>query len=268
MKWEKSYEIGIREIDHQHMQLVELICRYKNAISDKTLDIDREMGRIITFLVNYANYHFEAEEGVMIRIGYPDLEQHKSVHKDLVRQLKEVLVKLKTKQSYTPIEFYYFLMKWLTNHILDEDKKVGKFNNQVKPEKTELKNPQDILDVFKTSFNKLELMRKNNLITDKDKDQKRFNFIKKFYKIFQISDMKQLLLALDSVFLLVEKEYLAKTEYKTTVSDIMDRVNLDELIEKGTDIVQNLETLKVLADRGLVTDEYYEKKKNSLIERI
>jgi hemerythrin len=46
MLWIDNYKTGLNEIDHQHKQLVNIIYKFKEDISDRTINIDKEMGNI------------------------------------------------------------------------------------------------------------------------------------------------------------------------------------------------------------------------------
>lgn len=136
MIWKSEYELGVPEIDNQHKTLVEFINNFKNSIPDSTTDTRTEMGKVLIYLINYTCFHFEAEEQLMSQINYPNLEQHKIIHQNLISKTKAILIKMKQKESYTPIEFYYFLMSWLNEHILHEDLQIKKYYKNNKLEQT------------------------------------------------------------------------------------------------------------------------------------
>ncbi|MGL1894707.1 MAG: bacteriohemerythrin [Spirochaetaceae bacterium] len=262
MKWDDKYLIGIKDIDNQHKKLVEIICKFKDSLSDKTLNIVDEMGHIIKFLVSYANYHFEAEEAFMERISYPDLELHKRIHSELITKLKEVLVKLKSKQSYTPIEFYYFLMKWLTEHIEGEDDKIGKFyKKSVKiSQSTKTKLLVDsgyVLSVFEPNLNKLKLLRKNNLVTIEDENKKKLDFILRFYNQYADKSLGIIVQKLKSVAILFERELITKEELNCSMQNIVNKTDINELLNTDDDVKHNLADLEYLNENNLITADLY-----------
>ena len=125
MEWKAGYDIGVDSIDKQHRQLVEIISRLEASLS--TDAENREMGDALKFLVDYTNQHFSEEEAFMQKAGFPGYEHQKTLHKDLIQEVMEVLLKLKRGESIRPQELINFLTDWLVNHILDEDKKIGEF---------------------------------------------------------------------------------------------------------------------------------------------
>ena len=127
MKWQKDYNIGITVVDEQHEKLCSMLTDLETSI--KSDDVYQAMGDILKELVQYTKYHFEEEEKVMQRISYPDFEEHKKLHKDLVNEIVTILVDLKNGKEISAFELKEFLQKWLMDHILVEDKKIGEYFN-------------------------------------------------------------------------------------------------------------------------------------------
>ena len=127
MKWQKDYNIGITVVDEQHEKLCSMLTNLETSI--KSDDVYQAMGDILKELVQYTKYHFEEEEKVMQRISYPDFEKHKKLHKNLVNEIVTILVDLKNGKEISASELKTFLQKWLMDHILVEDKKIGEYFN-------------------------------------------------------------------------------------------------------------------------------------------
>lgn len=125
MVWRKEYNTGIQEIDRQHQELVKIVSRLQGSLSTDAKYA--EIGPTLKFLVNYTREHFESEEGIMEKIAYPDLAVHRRHHQNLIRQIDVVLHKLKNRESFTPIELYYLVSRWLMEHILNEDIKISRY---------------------------------------------------------------------------------------------------------------------------------------------
>ncbi len=125
MDWRQDFEVGIKIIDEQHMKLIDLITiveKAQQAEADQT-----ELGRVLKDLVEYVIEHFAAEEQIMEKISYPDLPRHKKLHIDLVEDVKKILLRLKQGNRIGCNELKSFLEQWLGDHILAEDKKIGKY---------------------------------------------------------------------------------------------------------------------------------------------
>lgn len=124
MEWYESYSIGVKEIDDQHKQLVGMISKLQASLPAGVSPV--QIAETLKFLVEYTKFHFSAEEDLMRRIGFDELENHKKLHKRLIAQVYEILVNLKKGKSVDTYELIDFLTNWLINHIRNEDKKIGK----------------------------------------------------------------------------------------------------------------------------------------------
>lgn len=271
MEWDDKYLIGVKDIDEQHKKIVKVICAFKNSFSDSSVDNVNEMGKIIVFLVKYANYHFQAEEALMERIDYPDLEHHKQVHSELTDELKEVLMKLKTKQSYTPIEFYYFLMKWLTDHIEEDDNKIGEYYKDYRKHLKKnviLDDPEYILSVFAPNIQKLQLLRENNLISEKDVTEKKLNFVKLFYQRHRINNIDALKKVMFSISILDSNNILDSSESKMIKREVLSEIKMNNLLIDEEDLEKSLKVLKDLYEEDLLTEETYSLIKKDIANSI
>ncbi len=123
--WKKSYEIGVAEIDMQHRRLVGMI----NELSDAMMERrgQRAVKHVLDELKDFIVEHFETEESVMEKSGYPDLPQHRIKHVELTRQVLEFREKARGDQQLEASELLDFLCDWLRNHMMVFDKEVGKY---------------------------------------------------------------------------------------------------------------------------------------------
>ncbi len=125
IKWSRSLETGIEEIDRQHRYFVKIL----NEINRKMGEGDEYSLRdILRFMDRYAHWHFQSEEKYMKEYGYPEYERHRSAHEQFYRYTKDMLEK-----SHGGIDdsFIYavdkYLIEWLINHIMGEDRKFAEF---------------------------------------------------------------------------------------------------------------------------------------------
>lgn len=123
--WKKSYEIGVAEIDMQHRRLVGMI----NELSDAMMERrgQRAVKHVLDELKDFIVEHFETEESVMEKSGYPDLPQHRIKHVELTRQVLEFREKARGDQQLEASELLDFLCDWLRNHMMVFDKEIGKY---------------------------------------------------------------------------------------------------------------------------------------------
>lgn len=125
MLWNDKFCINVADVDSQHEEL------FKKAnlfiFSVKHGNGEKQIGNMLKDLVEYTRIHFKDEEALMEKFNYPELGQHKQLHKELIEDIVKVLKKIRSGQKYHPIELIRFLEDWLTHHIMEEDMKIGKF---------------------------------------------------------------------------------------------------------------------------------------------
>jgi len=116
--WEPSYNLGVPIVDEQHRGIVSTINSLCYAIQHKH---GNEMLKpVIGMVTEYTRIHFEIEEDFLKKCGYPNLEDHKILHKELTNALSQT-----SKDSIwnkDPQEFLEFLKNWWINHICKEDR--------------------------------------------------------------------------------------------------------------------------------------------------
>lgn len=117
--WTEEYSTGSENIDDQHKKLFDIMNDLIEAIeAKKTKEV---LDGIIDELSKYTFYHFSAEEDYMKSMGYSQLDEHKSQHKELIEQLSDIFNRIYEGQIESTGELYRLLKTWLMDHILDKD---------------------------------------------------------------------------------------------------------------------------------------------------
>lgn len=119
--WKAEYNITIKSIDDQHKVLVDLMNELNNAmLYEKGKN---EIMRIVKGLVDYTEYHFNYEEGLLKKHGYADFDNHKKLHVKFVDQIKDVQRELERGEKEMSKDILDFLKNWLIQHIMGTDTK-------------------------------------------------------------------------------------------------------------------------------------------------
>ena len=126
IEWSDKISVGIQEIDEQHKQLVELINRLYDAMTGGE-DKVKATQEIMAELMQYTVVHFAVEECLFRIFEYPDYEDHCTHHEELRNQVFEINLKVQSGEQLVTPELLFFLRKWITNHIMVEDKKYSPF---------------------------------------------------------------------------------------------------------------------------------------------
>jgi hemerythrin-like metal-binding protein len=125
-EWNGDYTVGVHILDFHHQKLFDLLNDLYVAMWEGSED--SEFIRIIDELLDYTHYHFEEEEKVMKILNYPHFDEHRMLHHNFVKVVKELheashkgmAVFLATKVSGVGLE-------WLKVHISIADKKYYEF---------------------------------------------------------------------------------------------------------------------------------------------
>ncbi len=121
MKWLPEYELKISVIDEQHKRIVDYINELEKA---------HGMGNsgYITFvldgLVDYTLTHFQFEEDLQEKAGYPYVKAHKRIHAIFIKRIASFRERYKGGEDVTE-ELLFMLKTWLASHIKGDDRDYG-----------------------------------------------------------------------------------------------------------------------------------------------
>jgi len=119
--WDKRYQLGIEMIDTQHKKLFDLVNRLYDLEDSKNV---KEELRVILYEFNmYMQIHFEDEEEYMASIDYPDLQEHKKLHKDIIDSVNNIIV-TPAKLGIIKSKMKVVAKRALVDHIMNEDTKI------------------------------------------------------------------------------------------------------------------------------------------------
>ena len=117
--------IGINEIDDDHNKLVNLFNILNHSITEGAATDYVEA--VLEELINCTVWHFSHEERLMLKYGYDRFEDHKAEHKDLIESARELQQKFIQTGKLDEREDLEFLERWLTEHILVADLRLGSY---------------------------------------------------------------------------------------------------------------------------------------------
>ena len=127
VEWSNELSVGIEEIDEQHKVLVNLVNRLFDETVVHQAGTSAVMEEILHELIEYTVIHFAVEESLFRIFHYPATETHTRHHDELKAQVLDIQKKVKQGEASVNTELLMFLKRWLTNHILQEDKLYAPF---------------------------------------------------------------------------------------------------------------------------------------------
>ncbi len=123
--WGHVLSIGIDEIDEDHRRLVDLFNLLNHSVTSG--ETQEYLEAILEELINCTVWHFSHEERLMLKYDYAGFAEHKLEHEELVKSAKELQQKILQAGKFEANEDLDFLERWLTQHILTDDMKLGSY---------------------------------------------------------------------------------------------------------------------------------------------
>jgi hemerythrin len=123
IEWSDALSTGVKEIDDQHKTLVDMLNELNEAVHGGWGKDARKM--VIDKLFEYTAIHFATEESLMRVSKYPRADAHKKQHDDLVDMVKDYLKQYEQNPNASSYDLIFFLKRWLTDHIMRDDKLFG-----------------------------------------------------------------------------------------------------------------------------------------------
>jgi hemerythrin len=123
--WQKSFNLGIPDVDREHKELVDLI----NLVHDRSIRvggraaIEEALGQIVARV----SAHFSNEERLMLVLEYPEYWAHKADHQRLLDQLSGFIAQYQTAQVLDSAVLAQCLESWFMIHFRSFDASFHRF---------------------------------------------------------------------------------------------------------------------------------------------
>ena len=127
--WDNILSVGIDEIDDDHQKLIHIFNILNRAIADKAAK--DYLAATLDELINCTVWHFSHEERLMLKHHYPERAEHKTEHQELIQSAQELQREILQPDKPFTDEHLQFLERWLTEHILTADGRLGTYLSRV-----------------------------------------------------------------------------------------------------------------------------------------
>lgn len=127
IEWSESLSTGIEWQDRQHKELFKRISSLMDAMN---VGLGRdEVMRLFRFLDDYFVVHFDDEEQVMNKFGYPGSLQHIEQHTNFIDDIAALRMDAQDKglSAGVVIQVQRRVVDWLINHIGETDQRFAEF---------------------------------------------------------------------------------------------------------------------------------------------
>ncbi len=122
--WGPHFDVGDDKINREHQKLIAMM-RNLAQLCKKSVP-KQQVLFAYDALIQFTEEHFADEEELMAELNYPDLENHKKIHQQLLDNLykyrEELVVSV---YGVLPSSVFDFFQNWLMTHILIVDQKYG-----------------------------------------------------------------------------------------------------------------------------------------------
>lgn len=116
--WLADYSVGIPSMDRQHERLFDLTCatadHLKTGSREQLLDS-------LDILIEATRQHFQDEEALLERAGYPDVARHSLQHEALLEEIVHLRQRCAAGRPLDAGSFHRFFRDWLASHVAGED---------------------------------------------------------------------------------------------------------------------------------------------------
>ncbi len=129
MRWDESYSVRSTLLDGHHKLLFYVVDRYHDALHQHaTIEV---LADLFGQVIDYTAMHFDVEEELMQRSGYPFLKSHKNAHGFLLHRAESLLARINSGDQVACNQAAEFLSDWWEKHIRGIDAQYAPYMEQV-----------------------------------------------------------------------------------------------------------------------------------------
>jgi len=145
--WQESYALGIKAIDDQHKELLNIVNDIFSHASGNQHQEQLYFKEVIAQAVDYIKMHFTTEEKIMISTKYQGYAEHKKHHEDFVLTVIKTAKDYEAGKRLTLTSLGYFLKDWVLSHIAVMDRKYCDYFRSIATRKADGKLSLTLSDI-------------------------------------------------------------------------------------------------------------------------
>ena len=124
----ENLHTGNELIDGQHREIIEKINKLVVACENGSCQL--ESVKMLDYLADYTEWHFQEEEALQKEVGYPGYEEHKKRHDEFRTAVKELHEMLEEEEGPSPRfvkAVHDNVTEWFYRHIKAFDSSVAAY---------------------------------------------------------------------------------------------------------------------------------------------
>jgi hemerythrin-like metal-binding protein len=114
VQWEPRLSVGNASLDAQHQAILARCNALADCLDAPGAEGERRFDETFQELMALAREHFAAEEALLVRCGYAELEDYRSEREEFDYLSAEII----TTENFDRNELQTFLALWWAGHIL------------------------------------------------------------------------------------------------------------------------------------------------------
>ena len=119
--------VGVQAMDDQHGILMDTLNELRQQLDrgNASARLSQQMAR----LVEFAGMHFDCEERLLQRHGYPEVEQHSQAHQDLLEKIRYAVERADRGDNAELQRSFAFLRSRYMDHVTTLDRQYAEWLN-------------------------------------------------------------------------------------------------------------------------------------------
>ena len=128
LTWNHECIVGVKAMDDQHGIIMDTMNDLREMIVQGR---ERKViGEQLDRLIEFTQMHFESEEQLLEKQGFPGLTDHRAAHARLMSQIQTAVEHAKHSEDVEIQALFHFLRTWYMEHIEGLDQQYGPWLNQ------------------------------------------------------------------------------------------------------------------------------------------
>ena len=138
VEFDNNLVTGNAEIDEQHKEWIARINKLLGSC-EEGCGCKVEAIKMLDYMADYADFHFQAEEKLQEEVEYPAIDEHRKKHDEFRKAVGELYEMLQEEEGPTKAFVEAVrknVVQWLLNHITSFDVSVASYiNMKIEPER-------------------------------------------------------------------------------------------------------------------------------------
>jgi hemerythrin len=135
--WSSTFECGIKIIDDQHKNLVNLVNDMFSHVTGNDAQERAYLNKVLLEAVKYIRVHFSTEEKILTATKFAGYLEHKKAHEDFIVAVADNAKSMTAGKRLTLVGLSRFLKNWILSHVAVMDKQYFEYFKKIATRKSD-----------------------------------------------------------------------------------------------------------------------------------